>query len=111
MGSRAATLGVALVAAVALLGVWRWLRPHLAAADRRALAPYLVVIGAMAACALGAAARGAPATAAAGAVLFALSDLAVAQDRFVGPRFTSTLWGLPAYYGAQLLLAASTAAP
>jgi uncharacterized membrane protein YhhN len=95
--------------ALALRGVWSWLRPHLAAADRRALPPYLAVIGAMVACALGAAAAGAPRSAAAGAVLFAVSDLAVARDRLVGPSFASTLWGLPTYYGAQLLLAASTA--
>jgi hypothetical protein len=29
----------------------------------------------------------------------------VAQDRFVAPSFRSTLWGLPAYYAAQLLIA------
>ena len=86
-------------------GAWRWLRPHLGHSDRRAVLPYLLVIGAMLACALGAAAAGAPRPAAAGAVLFALSDLAVAPDRFVARSFTSTLWGLPAYYAAQLLLA------
>jgi len=69
------------------------------------------VIGAMLSCAVGAAAAGASEPAAAGAVLFALSDLAVAQDRFVARSFASTLWGLPAYYAAQLLLAAGAAAP
>jgi uncharacterized membrane protein YhhN len=93
-----------------LASVWRWLRPHLGLADRRAVLPYLVVIGAMLACALGAAAAGAPRPAAAGAVLFALSDLAVAQDRFVARSFASTLWGLPAYYAAQLLLALGASA-
>lgn len=97
---------LALAGALAFVaGAWRWLRPHLGAADRTPVRLYLAVIASMLACALGAAAAGAPTTAAAGAVLFALSDLAVAQDRFVAPSFASTLWGLPAYYAAQLLLA------
>jgi uncharacterized membrane protein YhhN len=103
-------LAAGLATALALRRVWRWLAPQLGTADRTALGPYLVVIGGMVSCALGAAAAGVPAFAAAGALLFALSDLAVAKDRFVRPSFVSTLWGLPSYYAAQLLLAASTAA-
>jgi hypothetical protein len=41
----------------------------------------------------------------AGALLFALSDLAVARDRFVHAGFANKLWGWPTYFGAQLLLA------
>lgn len=41
----------------------------------------------------------------AGASVFFVSDLAVARDRFVAPGFTNKLWGLPAYYAGQLLLA------
>ena len=103
------SLGAAALAAAAalafVLGVWRWLARHLAPADRVPVGLYAGVIGGMLVCAIGAAARGAPGAAAAGAVLFALSDLSVAQDRFVAPSFASTLWGLPAYYAAQLLLA------
>ena len=44
-----------------------------------------------------------------GAVLFLLSDLSVARDRFVAPGFVNRLWGLPFYYGGQVLLAASVA--
>jgi uncharacterized membrane protein YhhN len=40
-----------------------------------------------------------------GATLFFVSDLAVARDRFVAHRFANKLWGLPAYYAGQLLLA------
>jgi uncharacterized membrane protein YhhN len=99
-------------AALVLVGwVWRWLRPHLGPEDRRAVLLYLIVIAAMLACASGAAAGGAPGRAVAGAVLFAISDLAVARDRFVARSFASTLWGLPAYYAAQLLLAAGAAGP
>jgi uncharacterized membrane protein YhhN len=42
---------------------------------------------------------------AAGASLFFVSDLAVARDRFVAPRFVNKAWGLPAYYAGQLLIA------
>jgi uncharacterized membrane protein YhhN len=45
----------------------------------------------------------------AGATLFFLSDLAVARDRFVGRAFSNKLWGLPAYYAGQLLIAWSIA--
>ncbi len=41
----------------------------------------------------------------AGAVLFFVSDLAVARDRFVARGFVNRLWGLPAYYAGQLLIA------
>lgn len=99
-----AVLG-ALAAAALVGGAWRWLRPHLAPVDRPAVPLYLAAIGLMLATATGAAAHGAPWPAALGAWLFAASDLAVAQDRFVARSFASTLWGLPTYYAAQLLIA------
>ncbi|MEO8704701.1 MAG: lysoplasmalogenase [Kofleriaceae bacterium] len=40
-----------------------------------------------------------------GAALFFLSDISVARERFVGRTFANKLWGLPAYYAAQLLIA------
>lgn len=43
----------------------------------------------------------------AGAVGFAASDIAVARDQFVKRDFINRLWGLPLYYAAQLILAAS----
>ena len=42
-----------------------------------------------------------------GAVLFFVSDFAVAVQRFKGPAFKTRLWGLPSYYVGQLLLALS----
>ena len=62
-----------------------------------------------------AAGRGAPLPAvnrcrlAAGACAFYLSDLAVARERFLVRSITNKLWGLPAYYAGQLLLAWSIA--
>jgi uncharacterized membrane protein YhhN len=43
----------------------------------------------------------------AGACLFFASDLSVARDKFVGASFTNKLWGLPAYYFGQILIAYS----
>ena len=42
-----------------------------------------------------------------GALAFYLSDLSVARDRFVRPAFVNRAWGLPLYYGAQFVLAAT----
>jgi len=41
----------------------------------------------------------------AGAIAFFASDLAVARDRFAARKLSNKLWGLPAYYAGQLLLA------
>ena len=40
-----------------------------------------------------------------GALLFYVSDLSVARDRFVARAFVNRAWGLPAYYAAQVLMA------
>lgn len=45
-----------------------------------------------------------------GALLFYASDLSVARDKFVKDAFVNRLWGLPAYYAGQLLIAWSTSA-
>jgi len=82
-----------------------WLSPHLGRLRVPVLA-YITVITVMVwgAVAVTAAGRG-PWFLAAGAVLFYLSDLAVARDRLVVKRFASRAWGLPAYYLGQFLLA------
>jgi uncharacterized membrane protein YhhN len=40
-----------------------------------------------------------------GAVAFFASDLSVARDKFVDRAWINRAWGLPAYYGGQLLIA------
>jgi uncharacterized membrane protein YhhN len=44
-----------------------------------------------------------------GALLFYASDLSVARDKFVRDEFVNRLWGLPAYYAAQICIALSIA--
>jgi hypothetical protein len=61
----------------------------------------------MVVCALGVAEFRAQTSIALGALAFYASDLAVARQRFVAESFANKLWGLPLYYGAQLLLAST----
>ena len=84
--------------------VWTWLGPHVGDLRGPVLA-YIAVIGCMVACAAGSAVLGG-----AGrwglllaAIVFFLSDLCVARDRFVNPGWDNRLVGLPLYFGAQLL--------
>lgn len=90
-----ATLGVA---------VLRWLRrAEIPVAMRLPVAAYLVAIAIM----VTLAATTLRATVIIGAVAFAGSDLFVARQRFVTAAPINRLVGLPLYYAAQLLIAAS----
>lgn len=98
---------------IALLGalVARALLPRAGSLAKPVVA-YVVVIGAMVALAGGVAARGGPGTALAlvAAVLFFVSDLFVARQRFVQRTPWNRYVGLPLYYAAQLLFGVAGAA-
>lgn len=88
------------------LAAYAWLYPHLGAM-RVAVAAYIGVISTMVAYAL-ALYQAQPVLGGwflAGALLFYASDLSVARDRFVKLALVNRLWGLPAYYAGQLLIA------
>ncbi|MEL6372052.1 MAG: lysoplasmalogenase [Pseudomonadota bacterium] len=70
---------------------------------------YAMVIVAMCTFAIGYATTGAPGAiyAGTGAALFALSDVAVARDRFGGDHFANKMIGLPLYFGGQIAIAQS----
>ncbi|HZR84686.1 MAG TPA: lysoplasmalogenase [Candidatus Binatia bacterium] len=97
----AAALGVPAVA------TWRALRDRVPSGLRPAVVAYVAVIAVMVACAVGAAVRSRAILVLVGAVMFFVSDLSVARDRFVAPGFANKLWGLPLYYGGQVALALS----
>jgi uncharacterized membrane protein YhhN len=100
----AAGVAFAAVAAVPLL---RWLMPNVPGPLRLPVRAYFAVISAMVASAAGASgATGDPAYAI-GALAFAVSDVSVARERFATKSFVNSLWGLPLYYAAQCILAAS----
>jgi uncharacterized membrane protein YhhN len=63
---------------------------------------YVIVIVAMM---IGALAARDNALLALGAALFFASDVAVSRDKFVAKSFANKVWGLPAYYAGQLLIA------
>ena len=91
--------------AVAGIAVGAWLWPRL---GRRgpSVALYIAVISLMVWGGVSTSfSRALPWTAAGGAVLFYLSDLAVARQRFVRPDFVNRAVGLPLYYAGQLLIA------
>ena len=103
-----AGLGAALMLGPAIL-VLRWLRPHLTSDFVVPVFVYVTVISLMVVCAAATfAARGDPRILI-GAAMFACSDLAVARDRFVAQSFGNDAWGLPLYFGGQLVLASTLA--
>jgi len=102
----ATAVATALVAAAAVLTL-RWLRPHVPPDMVIAVRAYVLVISSMVVCAAGAAVITSDLRILAGALLFFVSDLAVARERFVTPGFANGCWGLPLYYGGQLLLAST----
>lgn len=99
----------AVVMVVVAIIVLRWLWPHLPHNLRPAVVAYLVAISLMVVLASGTMAIIGPQLAI-GAVLFAVSDIFVARERFVSSSVVNRLWGLPLYYGAQLIFALSTQA-
>lgn len=99
--SAAAVVGALLIA----LPVGRWLWPHVPAKMRVPVVAYITAISVMVSLAVGSHVFRAAPLALGGAIGFYLSDLSVARDRFVQPGFVNRLWGLPLYYGAQLLFA------
>lgn len=94
-------------AALAVFAAARWLRPHVSADMKLPVNAYMAVISAMVVAAAGASA--ADPRILAGALLFYVSDLTVARERFVAPGPWNARVGLPLYYAAQLILAGTVA--
>lgn len=88
--------------------IWRWMQPHLPADMRLPVAVYTVVLGLMVNASLGALlwdptpARYALVLA---AVMFVVSDLFVARDRFMKHDHLNMAFNVPLYFAAQLLFA------
>lgn len=101
-GARISPMAV-VVLAVAGFAVMAWLWRRLGTM-RIPVLVYTAVISLMLLFGLGSARRLVPW----GALLFYLSDLSVARDRFVSPGLANRILGLPMYYAAQVLLALST---
>lgn len=90
--------------AVAGYLVFKWIEPKLDGLEKPVVL-YMMVISAMVAAALGNLDNLAGPGLVAGAVLFYLSDLFVARERFVESSFINKAIGLSMYYAGQLLIA------
>jgi len=100
-----------LVIAIVTGTIYFWLKPHLKTMAIPVLC-YCIVIAAMLAAAwsvLADSGRSQPGRTMVftGALLFYISDIFVARNRFVKQEFFNRLVGLPLYYGGQFLLAFS----
>jgi uncharacterized membrane protein YhhN len=100
--------------AAGLMGLftWRimaWLKPHLDARMTLPVLAYILAISVMMATAAGSWAGMGSLALLSGAALFVLSDISVARNRLVAPGFINRAIGLPIYFTAQLLLAATVA--
>lgn len=89
--------------AVAAFVIWRWLFPYLQGGMRGAVMVYIAVITLMVAFAVGTVVAVPAPLPLVAAVLFWLSDITVARQRFVRPSFWNRALGLPFYYAAQFL--------
>lgn len=100
-----AMAGSVMIAVVVL----RWLMPHIEADMRGPVLGYVIVISVMVSLAVGTRGEGWTPLILSGAILFYVSDLFVARERFVIASYANKLLGLPLYYAGQLLLALSVA--
>jgi uncharacterized membrane protein YhhN len=107
--SAAGLLAGGVLLSIVVVSVLRWLGRSLPADMVVPVRTYMVVIGAMATLACGVTVAGGAWQVAVGALAFTASDVSVARDRFVRHEFLNRAWGLPLYYGAQLLIAATPA--
>lgn len=95
------------VTAIAI-GVFSWLEPHTPADLAIPVRAYIVVISMMVIFAIGTRGRGGSMLIVAGAVMFFLSDLSVAELRLVQTDYPTYVLGLPLYYAGQVCLALSS---
>jgi uncharacterized membrane protein YhhN len=88
-------------------GVSRWLLPHVSGKMKGPVWIYILAISLMMAMAIATFVRVGGVSLLLGAFLFVISDLFVARNKFINPGFINRALGLPLYFLAQLLLAAS----
>lgn len=97
--------GTAAALAVPAFIALRWLSPHVKESMQLPVRAYVGVITVMVILAVGTVAAHGNSWILAGAVMFYLSDLAVARDRFVVESFWNGAWGSPMYFLGQVVLA------
>jgi uncharacterized membrane protein YhhN len=97
-------LAILTVAASALLSwLWKYLNPFY----KIAVPVYLAAITIMTSIAISVSAAAFTPLLGVGAMVFTVSDVSVALNRFVERKISNKVWGLPLYYMAQLMFAMS----
>ena len=105
-------IGLATVPAVGLgVVIYRWLAPDVSAQMKRPVQAYVGVITMMLILAIGTSAVDGHWLITLAATGFWLSDISVANGRFKNAGFVNRLWGIPLYFVAQLVFAATTVGP
>jgi len=84
--------------------VYLWLKPHLHKQYKIMVPAYLLIIIVMLIIGISSGGSNQYYWIVAGSLLFAVSDLFVARNRFIQPAFINRLIGLPMYYLAQMML-------
>ncbi|MDG2304786.1 MAG: lysoplasmalogenase [Candidatus Binatia bacterium] len=100
-----AALGAAAALSIPAVIALRWLTPHVSDSMKTPVRAYVVVITLMVLLAIATVAHAGNPWILVGAVLFYLSDLAVARERFVVRSFWNGAWGSPMYFVGQVVLA------
>lgn len=103
----ASGIAMALTAAAIL----RWLAPHTPEPMRVPVAAYVGIISVMVVASFGTSGTLADPRIPIAAVLFAISDVLVARNRFVTPALANRVVGLPIYFTAQVLFAVTVVIP
>ena len=101
----------AVISCVAGAAVYLWLRPHLQRKYRIMVPSYLIIIIIMVTTGISAGITAGLRVGinspimwiASGSLIFAISDIFVARNRFIKPKLINRLVGLPLYYTAQIM--------
>jgi|GEM_PF-226892 len=102
------SISLILLAAINLLFaalIFRWLGQHLSGGFRWLVPGYLLIIGVMVTLGGTISLAGYSVWLGIGSLLFAISDVFVARNRFVSPGLINRLVGLPLYYCGQIMIA------
>jgi len=98
------TIAIGLFSLVGV-AIYRWLKPNVPPNLRGPVMAYVAVITVMVALSVGTTVYAASTLIPVAAALFWLSDISVARGRFMDAGFSNRLWGIPFYFGAQVMFA------
>ena len=90
------------------IGIYRWLRTDVPPKLKIPVMAYVAVITIMVALSVGTTVHQGSRIIPMAAFMFWLSDISVARGRFKDAGFSNRAWGIPLYFGAQVLFAYAT---